>query len=132
MLAYLKFTLCLALVVSPLVRAEDIPANLPDKVEPSRCRTVSVSAEEIERQWKLYHSHAQELRVHDLFTDRERIGLRQNGLTPEYVQCFVGSNVFSAMCFAKGTNTTLQLESIKLFSGPAHEVCMVIANLRRK
>lgn len=122
----------LALLLPTLSHAEDIPAALPDTVELNRCRIVSVSEEEIGRQWKLYFSHAKELRGHDLYTDRERVGLAQNRLTTEFAQCFTGSKVYSAMCFAKASNETLRIQSIKLFSGASSEVCMVIANTTRK
>ncbi len=128
-----KLTLLVAASLACVaVHGQELSIPVPDRLDTAQCRPINVGADEMDRQWRLYYSHTNELRRSPTLERVERDDANEQKMTTTLNECFVGSKLFAAVCFSRASTKSLLIQSVKLVHAPKGGNCISIVSVRRK
>jgi hypothetical protein len=116
-----------ALVSSVHAQAQtEIALPLPPSIEFGQCRPVNIGSAEMVRQWDLHYRYAKRMQPSQILSDEERKGLAAQAMSPERIECFVGSDIFGALCFTKSRTKRLDIRAIKIMHSASWADCLAL------
>ena len=112
--------------------AQDFQLPVPDRIDPLHCRPINVTSEEMARQWRLYYSHTPGLKRSNVLEAGEAEDARDQRMATTALECYVGSELFAALCFFRANTATLHVQSVKLVHSPKGGNCISIVSVTRR